>query len=1108
MGTKAATKSHNLPDGSHQAGGGVSGRVHTVRTLNTTVLAHLQKVYASHAGSSGAGWTPEKAAAFLKDVQGDSEAERAAPELPGAIDAAAKGWDFNAFLRYMTSSITHVVAPPREEDLSYPLSSYFVSSSHNTYLTGNQLSSDSSADAYKNVLLRGCRCIEIDVWDGDDSDNEAGTSSSSSSDDDEVAKAKKEKRKQRFGKVTGKLPKSLASRLEKTSLGKKKQPGKLGIVARLTRSLSRKTGSSSTTTAPSTAAPSPAATTTATATTTSTTEGPSATPPVNPLKKFIEPRVLHGYTLTKEVSFREVCEAIRDYAFVVSDTPLIASLEVHCSPAQQQSMVAIMLDTWGEFLLPEPKEDAQQLPTPAELRRKILVKVKYAPPEGSHGVGGGNGTTNNSPTGTDNESAAAAAAGVPGTAKARNKKPSKIIQALSKLGIYTRGVSFKSLTQPEAVMPTHIFSLSESGVMEVHEKSARELFEHNRKYLMRAYPSGLRIRSSNLDPVVFWRKGIQIVALNWQNWDEGMMLNEGMFAGTGGYVLKPEGYRVLKTLPAPSSTTTTTTTDSADTPSPQATATKHYTMDLTLHILAAQSLPLPPGDDHASSFRPYVKVEVHVEEPGERHGGDASVPRGGTEKEGEYKAKTHSAKGCDPDFNTGSGSGEGEVLKFEGIPGVVPELSFVRFLVQDDELGRDSLAAWACVRVDRLREGYRFVHLVDAQGVETEGAVLVKVVKTLSNPGFSFGLKKAGGAKSAPARRKPALFGGGDDDNSGDESTSNVAQVSEFSVFGSASKLSTSGDSPDRRKKTSKHPLPAAPPSNNNNNDQFLDLSSALTARKHAASAEATDPSIYDYDAAYDSFKAAKAAAEHDKDNNDDEGAKRPRYFAALQNAADIRERDRQIAEERRLAREREAEGDAFADKERFVTDAYRRQQEENKRLREEEEKREKDEEKRNKGRGMAEFYKGMLESREREHAALVKAAEEGVDGEVVDKRQLLRGGLNIGAKKKVELQQEKERQAARAAADAARGGASSAQTKGVYAAGGKQAMRARQTRMLEAQLEESLKRSRQEEAAEEAKVQLASKSRKTDADISSAKERYLARKRAAEEAKKAGVEE
>lgn len=421
----------------------------------------------------------------------------------------------------------------------------------------------------------------------------------------------------------------------------------------------------------------------------------------------------------------------------------------------------------------------------------------------------------------------------------------------------------------------------------------------------------------------------------------------------------------------------------------------------------------------------------------------------------------------------------------------------------------------------------------------------------MSKPAFSFGLKKSGLSKPVPARGKPSPFSGGDNDGSGDEAASNnnntVQMISELDGFAGAASAPSPDDSRDRRKKKPSTAQPAAPqqPPQSKKAAQFGDLSSALASRKYAASAEKSDPSIYDYDAAYDSFKAAKAASAGSQQAADAADKQRPRYFDALQKAADVRERDRQVAEERRLQRERAAEGDAFADKEKFVTEAYRRQQEANRRLEEEEKRREEEERRRNKGRGLADFYRGMLERGEEEHAALVKAAEEKVaapgaqprdgeggegdeeksaaerareinamggnvlvneDGEVVDKRQLLKGGLNVAARKKAEVQKEKERQAAAAAAASKAGGGP--QSRGVYAAGGKQAMRERQTRMLEAQLEETLKRSRQEDAEETAKVELASKSRKTAADISSAKERYLARKRAAEEAKKKGLEE
>ncbi|KAI0104959.1 PLC-like phosphodiesterase [Nemania sp. FL0031] len=622
------------------------GRV--ISEINSSLLPYLGRIFNAHAGPNKT-WQRDQIISFLHHRQADKVTEASA-------DISAKEeLDFSGFLQYMTSNAANALAPPEETDFSWPLSSYYISSSHNTYLTGNQLNSDSDADAYKNVLLRGCRCVEIDVWDGDESDSESDSSDSSDTDSagEKKKAAKGASRKQR---IASKFPRSLTNRLEKTSLGSKVTTQKDGNLA----------------------------------------AGDTSSEKQEPKAVAVEPRVLHGYTLTKEVSFRDVCETIGKYAFVVSDLPVIVSLEVHCNSQQQEMMVEIMHDSWGEFLLAKPGADAQNLPAPGDLRRKILVKVKYVAPGAS-------------PSADEEDAKDHLPPEAQADPKAPAKKPSKIIQTLSALGIYTRGVSFKSLTQPEASMPTHIFSLSESGVEETHDKYAQLLFEHNKKYMMRAYPSGMRIQSSNLDPPVFWRKGIQIVALNWQKWDEGMMLNEGMFANTGGYVLKPVGYRGEKTA-----------VEAAANMAPP--AILYHTLDLKITVFAAQDLPLPHKDDKASGFKPYVKVELHTEPP---HTLLASKHEDARAKEGEYKARTHTQKGLHPDFKS-------EVLAFEHVGGVVPELAFVRFLVKDDEIGRDDLAAWACVRLDRLRSGYRFVRLFNTKGALSNGILLVKVEKTLS----------------------------------------------------------------------------------------------------------------------------------------------------------------------------------------------------------------------------------------------------------------------------------------------------------------------------------------------------------------------------------------
>uniref|UniRef100_A0AAR2LJE3 Phosphoinositide phospholipase C n=1 Tax=Pygocentrus nattereri TaxID=42514 RepID=A0AAR2LJE3_PYGNA len=75
------------------------------------------------------------------------------------------------FTNFMRSPACDVFNPLHNEvnqDMDQPLCNYFVASSHNTYLTGDQLLSHSKTDMYAWVLQAGCRCVEVDCWDGPD----------------------------------------------------------------------------------------------------------------------------------------------------------------------------------------------------------------------------------------------------------------------------------------------------------------------------------------------------------------------------------------------------------------------------------------------------------------------------------------------------------------------------------------------------------------------------------------------------------------------------------------------------------------------------------------------------------------------------------------------------------------------------------------------------------------------------------------------------------------------------------------------------------------------------------------------------------------------------
>lgn len=593
---------------------------------------------------------------------------RKADPTQDATDAAFMTMNCAAFSAFLCSKWNNVQAIKIPEvKFDMPLTDYFISSSHNTYLLGRQVGGSSSVEAYIRALQRGCRCIEIDCWDGPDG----------------------------------------------------------------------------------------------------------------------RPMVLHGRTMTSSVPFADCISAISKYAFEASPYPLIISLEVHCNPHQQQVMVDIMVRDFADQLLKEPfAANASELPSPEELRHKILLKVKTradtsadsesasaraplssgrrdrsfsspwsrppifdsasvhngppshsspsgSPPDYSSTVSNGRGSITTTSVSSDSSDESDACQKDDGRSKKSSKKAhkSKIVKSLSNLAVYTRGLTFDGFSSNDSKTYNHVISLAERRFNALcQDPDTKVLLEkHNMRHLMRVYPSGFRVQSSNPDPLLFWRRGTQMVALNWQTYDLPMQLNEAMFAAGAdrlGYVLKPRELREPSSMKEEESE-----------PSIHGLGKlQKKLIRFSVDIVSGQQLPRPRGLAPDETIDPYVEIELFSAEDKAKGvvsgtgGRDASHRNGMSGIGFPHRRRTDmvQANGFNPIFN------DDFKLSLET---KYPSLVFVRWTVWGSQDGRtyngpnaDPLATFTA-KLSSLEQGYRHIPLYDHNGEQFMFATLFCKIK-------------------------------------------------------------------------------------------------------------------------------------------------------------------------------------------------------------------------------------------------------------------------------------------------------------------------------------------------------------------------------------------
>ncbi|XP_065611648.1 1-phosphatidylinositol 4,5-bisphosphate phosphodiesterase beta-2 isoform X1 [Cyrtonyx montezumae] len=157
--------------------------------MNLCPRPEIDEIFTSHHFKAKPYMTKEHLAKFINKKQRDSRLNDilfppAKPEQvqsliekyePSVINIQRGQLSPEGMVWFLCGPENNVVALDKlvlYQDMTQPLSHYFINSSHNTYLTAGQFSGISSPEMYRQTLLAGCRCVELDCWKGRPPDEE------------------------------------------------------------------------------------------------------------------------------------------------------------------------------------------------------------------------------------------------------------------------------------------------------------------------------------------------------------------------------------------------------------------------------------------------------------------------------------------------------------------------------------------------------------------------------------------------------------------------------------------------------------------------------------------------------------------------------------------------------------------------------------------------------------------------------------------------------------------------------------------------------------------------------------------------------------------------